>query len=146
MFLLCLPNILYTIIFRSKVCSSRYYLRPFCSSPNVLSHWGRVTHKCVSKLTIIDSDNGLSPGRRQVIIWTNAGILLIATLGTNFSEISSEIRTFSFKKMHLKMSYAKLWPFYWCLHVLTKAAKNVTTSNWQTVSPEGRETYSVLHE
>ena len=42
-----------------------------------LTHWGRVTHICVSKLTIIGSDNGLSPGRRQAIIWTNAGILLI---------------------------------------------------------------------
>ena len=36
-----------------------------------LTHWGRVTHMCVNKLTIIDSDNGLSPGRRQAIIWTN---------------------------------------------------------------------------
>ena len=44
---------------------------------NALSHWGRVTHICVSKLTIIGSDNGLSPGRRQAIIWTNVGILLI---------------------------------------------------------------------
>ena len=26
-----------------------------------LTHWGRVTHICVSKLTIIGSDNGLSP-------------------------------------------------------------------------------------
>ena len=33
------------------------------------------------------SDNGLSPDRRQVIIWTNAGILLIGPLGTNFSEM-----------------------------------------------------------
>ena len=40
----------------------------------------------VSKLTMIGSDNGLSPGRRQAIIWTNAGILLIQNLGTNFSE------------------------------------------------------------
>ena len=52
-----------------------------------LTHWGRVTHIYVSKLTIIGSDNGLSPGRRQAIIWTNAGILLIRTLVTNFSEI-----------------------------------------------------------
>ena len=37
--------------------------------------------------TIIGSNNGLSPGRRQAIIWTNAGILLIRTLGANFSEI-----------------------------------------------------------
>ena len=47
-----------------------------------LTHWGRVTHICVRKLTIIGSDNGLSPGRRQAIIWTNAGILLIGPLGT----------------------------------------------------------------
>ena len=32
------------------------------------THWGRVTH------TIISSDNGLLPGRRQAIILTNAGI------------------------------------------------------------------------
>ena len=52
-----------------------------------LTHWGRVTHICVSDLTIIGSDNGLSPGRRQAIIWTNAGILLIGPSGTNLSEI-----------------------------------------------------------
>ena len=34
----------------------------------VLTHWGRVTHICVSKLSILGSDNGLSPGRRQAII------------------------------------------------------------------------------
>ena len=42
-----------------------------------LTHWGQVTHICVSKLTIIGSDNGLSPGRRQAIIWTNAVVLFI---------------------------------------------------------------------
>ena len=56
-----------------------------------LTHWGRETHICVGKLTIIGSDNGLSPGRRQPVIWTNAGILLIRTLGTNFSEILGEV-------------------------------------------------------
>ena len=77
----------------------------------ILTHWGRVTHICVGKLTIIGSDNGLSPVRRQAIIWTNAGILLIRPLGTNFSEILIGIQTFSFKKMHLKMSSAKWRPF-----------------------------------
>ena len=66
-----------------------------------------MTHICISKLTIIGSDNGLSPGRCQAIIWTNARILLIRTLGTNSSEILSAIGTFSFKKMHLKMLSAK---------------------------------------
>ena len=61
-----------------------------------LTHWGRVTHICVNKLTTIVSDNGLSPDRRQAIIWTNAGLLLIGPLGTNFSEILIEILTFSF--------------------------------------------------
>ena len=75
---------------------------------------------CVGKLTIIGSDNGLSPGRRQAIIWTNAGILLIGPLGTNFSEISIAIETFSFKKMHLKMSSAKWRPFCLGLNVLTR--------------------------
>ena len=81
-----------------------------------LTHWG---HICVSKLTIIGSDNGLSPDRRQANIWTNAGILLIGTLGTNFSVILSEIHTFSFKKMHLKTSSAKRRPFCLGLNVLT---------------------------
>ena len=70
--------------------------------PRVLIHWGRTTHICVRKLTLIGSNNGLSPGRRQAIIWTNDGILLIEPLGTKFSEIWIEIHTFSFKKMHLK--------------------------------------------
>ena len=61
-----------------------------------LTHWGRVTHLCVSKLTSIDSDNGLSPGRHQAIIWNNARILLIRP--TNFSEILIEIQAFSLKK------------------------------------------------
>ena len=77
----------------------------------LLTHWGRVTQISVVKLTIIGSDNGLSPGRRQAIIWTNAGILLIGPLGTNFSEILIEINTFSFTKMHLKMSSGKWRPF-----------------------------------
>ena len=56
-----------------------------------LTHWGRVTHICVSKIIIISSDNGLLPGRRQAIIWTHAEILLIGPLGINFSEILIEI-------------------------------------------------------
>ena len=57
--------------------------------------------------TNIGWDNGLSPVRRQAIIWTNARISLIQTLGTNFSECLSEIHTFSSRKMHLKMSSVK---------------------------------------
>ena len=44
----------------------------------VLTHWGRVTHICVSNLTIVGC---------QAIIWINAGILLIVLLGRNFRGI-----------------------------------------------------------
>ena len=60
----------------------------------------------------------LSPGWRQAIIWTNAGILLIRPLATDFSEILITIETFSFKKMHLKMPSAKCRPFCLDLNVL----------------------------
>ena len=83
-----------------------------------LTHWGQVTHICISKLIIIGSDNGLLPGWRQAIIWTNAGMLLIRTLGTNLSEILSGICTLSFKKMHFKMLSAKWQPFCHSLSVL----------------------------
>ena len=83
-----------------------------------LTHWGRATYICVSKLNIIGSDNGLSPGRRQAIIWTNAGILLIEPLGTHFNEIFIEIHAFSFKKIHLKMSSGKWRPFCLSLNVM----------------------------
>ena len=64
-------------------------------------------HICVGNLTTIGSDNGLSPGQRQAIIWTNAGILLIGLLGTNFSEILIGIQIFHFNKMHSKMLSGK---------------------------------------
>ena len=82
------------------------------------THWGRVTHICVSKLTIIGSYNGLSPGRHQANIWTNAGILSIRTLGTNFSEILSGVHTFSFRDIHLTMPSGKRRPFCLGLDVL----------------------------
>ena len=85
---------------------------------NALTHWGRVLHICVGNLTIIGPDNGLSPRRRQAIIWTNARILLIGPYGTSFSEILIGIHTFSFKKIPLKMSSAKWRPFFLGLNVL----------------------------
>ena len=57
------------------------------------------------------SDNGLLPIRRQAIISTNAGLLSIETLGTNFSEILIKIQFFSFTKIHLKISSVKWRPF-----------------------------------
>ena len=42
---------------------------------------------CVGNLTIIGPDNGLSPGLRQAINWTNAGVLLIGHLATKSKDI-----------------------------------------------------------
>ena len=67
------------------------------------SHRGQVMHICFSKLTIVGSDNDLSPGQLQAIIWTEP----MQTLGTKFYEILREIQAFSYKKMSLKMSTAK---------------------------------------
>ena len=85
----------------------------------LLTLWGRVTHICLGKLINIGSDNGLKPGRRQAIVWTIAGILLIRPLWRNFSEFLIIIHTFSFNKMHLKMPSAKWHPFCLGLNMLT---------------------------
>ena len=102
-----------------------------------------MTHICVIKLTIIGSDNGLSPGRRQAIIWTNAGLLLIGPLGPNFSENWIEILTFSFTKMRLKVSSAKCRPFCLGLNVLM-----LITTVWEfpqvTISLYERELHKKL--
>ena len=71
----------------------------YCSAEiPMLIHWVWVTHKCISNLIIIGSDNGL--------IWN---------LGTNLSEI----HIFSFKKMHLKMLSGKFWLSCSGLNMLT---------------------------
>ena len=92
-----------------------------------------MTHICVGNLTSNGPDNGLSPGRRLAIIWTDAGILLIGPWGTNFSEILIGIHTFSFKKINLKMSSAKWRPFCLGLNVLKVASIHTSWMRlWQT--------------
>ena len=94
-----------------------------------LSYWGQVTYICVGNLDIIGSDNGLSPGRRHAIIWTNARILLIWPLGTNFSEILIVFLRFSSRKCMSKFHLWKCGHFvsasmcclpYWLLQYKTK--------------------------
>ena len=106
----------------TKLIESKLWLNGM-SGCMLLTHWGRVTHICVGNLTIIGSDHGLSLGRHQAIIWINAGILLIGPLGTNFSEIQIGIQTFSYKKMHLKMSSVKWRPFCLGLNVLSNTVE-----------------------
>ena len=91
---------------------------PFWNHSLTAAEWH--IYALISKLTSIGSHNGLLPGQGQVIIWTNAGILLIGHLGINFSEILIEINAFSFKKMHLKMSSGRRRPFCLGLNVLSQ--------------------------
>ena len=79
-------------------------------------------HICVSKLAIV--------GRRQALIWPNAGKFIIDPLGTKFSEILIEIHTFSFKKMNLKMSSGKWRPFCLGLNVLISLWFNYSSTTW----------------
>ena len=76
----------------------------------------------LTKLTIIGSDNGLSYGRRQAIIWTSGWMLLIGSLGININGIWREIHAFSLKNMHLKNPSAKWRPF--CLGLSVLMTKN----------------------
>ena len=71
-----------------------------------------MAHICVSKLINIGSDNGVSAGRHQVIIWNNAGILLVGPLETSLCKTIIEVHNISLKKM------VKWRPFYLDLSVL----------------------------
>ena len=64
------------------------------------------------------SHNSLSPDQCQSFIWTNAGILLIGSLGTNFNEIVIKIHVFLFKRIHLKMLAGKWGQFCLSFNVL----------------------------
>ena len=86
----------------------------------------------------IGLDNGLSPIRRQAIIWTNAGILLIEPLGRKSSEILIKIKKFSFKKIHLKIPSAKWQPFPFCpggggvISHVTADVVHASAAQWRT--------------
>ena len=94
-----------------------------------LTHWGRVTHMYVGDLTIIGSDNGFVPVRRQSIILTHAGILLIRNLGTILSGILIRIYTFLFRKIHLKLSSAIYRQFCLGFNVLKPLHTLIFTTN-----------------
>ena len=91
----------------------------YTPTSSMLTHWSRVTQIYVDNLTSIASDNGLPLGRRQAIIWNNAGMLLFWLLGTNFSEIFIEIHISQFKKIHLKKSPVKCRLFCLGLTILS---------------------------
>ena len=105
----------YVILYHCLSCFANQH-----ESQTYWTHWCRAMHTCISKIPIIGSDNGLSPGLVQAIVWTNVGLLSIGPLGINCSEILIEINKFSFRRMHLKMSSGKWQHFCLSLNVLIK--------------------------
>ena len=103
-------------------------------SKSISTHWGRATHICVGNLTIIGSDNGLAPDRRQAIIWTNAGILLIGPLRINVF-----IQENAFENVVWKMR-----PFYLGLNVLRYVGKIDHQYQSTSVRPLIASTVNVL--
>ena len=109
-------------------------------------------HICVIKPAIIGSDSGLSPSRRQAIIWTNDGILLIGSLGKNLSEILIKIYTFPFKKLHLKMwtqarfvnSWLQLCPIQSTAWSKASAVVELICFSWNSWWRHQMETFSAL--
>ena len=72
---------------------------------------------------------------------SDAGILLIGALETNFSQILMEIITFSFKKKHFKVSSAKWWPscclclnvlrhLWWKMHITPESYEKIWKENF----------------
>ena len=103
-----------------RLCSSWYRIVGSCDILSYLLNTThclsinlspQVLHICIGELGSIGSGNSLSPVRRLAITWTNADLLSIGPLGTNFREILIKIHNFSFKKMCLNMSSVKCWPF-----------------------------------
>ena len=133
--------------FHSKNASENFLgeITPVLSWFQCLNYWGRVTHICLVKLTIIGSDNGLSPERRQAIIWTNAGILSIGPLGTTFREILIKIQTFSLKKIRLKMSSAKCsFRLGFSVLIVLWWGKPVMTQIIQTLHPPTEQLFLMM--
>ena len=111
-----------------------------------LTHWGRGTHICYSKIIIIGSHNDLSLGRNQccnIVNWT---------LWINFSEILIEINRFSFSKMQLKMSSAK-WRLFRLGYndlrqykgILFFSFLRIKDRPWEYFFAEGRKSFSYIY-
>ena len=105
----------------------------------ISTHWGRVTHICVSKLTIIGSDNGLWPGWRQAIIWTNAGIVFVETVGTNSLNIFQGTQS----QIPWSLTRGRYSPCHWCLF---NADQPVMTSGTPHPYPVQMEEKSVIDQ
>ena len=112
-------------IFRIFFVKHRSLGPVFYSWPHVSCN-DRLRINSFRKIFNLSSDNGLSPGRHQAIIWTNAGILLFEPRGIRLSELLIEIKTFLFTETHLK-----LWSAKWRLYGLRPIDRKPTLFKWK---------------
>ena len=78
-----------------------------------------MTHICISKLTTINSDNGLSPGRHQVIIWANARWNIVNSNFRNKLQWNLKRNSYIFTKKYIEKNTLKWRPLCLGLNVLT---------------------------
>ena len=110
------------------------------------THWDQVTHICVSKLAIIGSDNGFLLRWCQANIWTNAWILVIWPLRTNFIENLLGIQRFLVKKMHLKMLSVMWRSFCLGLNVLKITSTSPKVQQINTINPDNLQYQELWHQ
>ena len=116
-----------------------YVLRIFAdqSMPDIstiLTHWGRETHICVSKLTIIGSDNGLSPDPASILSrpqCVNSQTFRLATFKDvfevfcDFNECVSFTSSDIFLSIDISLqriyfySFILFFIFFWSIHYFT---------------------------
>ena len=88
------------------------YLSPYGVTRSQWVNWSPLMlHTCIGELGQHWSCNGLLPAHCQAITWTNADLLLIGPLGTNFREIWIKMWNFSLVKIHSKKSSTKWQSF-----------------------------------
>ena len=86
--------ILSLIAIAKSVCANWTRYLMFSNKPTTrLTHWGRVTHICVNKLTIIGSDNDLSLGLRKTFRWNFKRNSYIFIQENSFENVVWEVAT-----------------------------------------------------
>ena len=119
----------------------------------VLTHWGQVTHQYVGNLAIIGSDNGLSHGRHQAIIWTNTGILYLDHQEESSMKFQSKCKHFHSRKCiwkcRLRNGGNSSRP-QWVKARLRKSLRGIHSHNYSypnvTLTPHETGPYSMCSE
>ena len=121
-------------------CHGNTFHREF-NSVFELPHWSRVTYLCVSKFTIIVSDNDFSLGWPLAIIWTNVVISLLYPKMDEWCDIQANI-VIAFKQFTREIwitlqvcSFQTDFSDWWLRHLFwNRHNMNVTGPHWWSVN------------